>query len=151
VQRDRLGRYLLEAACVALAAVTMGTLIGISHLADYGPAAALDVGATTILAPLVTGVALGLLLTAAEPQPVILRGFAASLGAIVFVGVTLFAPVWAGAAPGLESLGTRDLARLAALFTSLFIVPVHLMGNVIGLALQDIWPSPSASARGPGL
>lgn len=145
--RDFVWKNLLEAGWVILAAVAMGTFVGVSHLTDYGPIVSLDVGATTILVPLVTGIALGLLVRAAEPQPVVLKGFAASLGAIVFIGIALYAPVVAGVVPRLESLGTRDLARLAALFTSLFIVPVHLVGNIIGFALQDMWTSPEMAER----
>ena len=131
-------RWGLDALWVFLAAVTTGTFVATANLADYRPVAVLDVGATIIGISLLVGAALGVLHAREEPETLILKSFVASLTAIVIVGLTVYAPVLAGTVADLEELGTGGLARLASIFTALFIVPVQLVGSIIGLALADV-------------
>ena len=147
VRRDPWRRIVADVLWVAAAAVTMGTFIAVAHFADYGPAVSLDTGGTVIGIPLVTGIAMGVLLAHDEPQSLVLMGFISSLGAIAIVGLTLYAPVLAGVVPRLDELGTGELARLASLLTSLFIVPIHLVGNVIGYGLEEVFPSSAHGVR----
>src|SRR3989304_5101424 len=131
---DRLRRPLADAFFIVLAAIAMGTFVGAANFPDYGPLVALDVGTVIIGVSLVAGVALGLRIPDEEPQAVVLHAFASGLGAIVIVMVPAFAPLLAGVIPSLDVLGSSGSARLAFLFTALFIVPIHVVGSVIGYA-----------------
>lgn len=135
---ERLRRTLADAFFIVLAAIAMGTFVSAANFTDYGPLVALDVGTVIIGVSLVAGVALGLRIPEEEPQAVVLHAFASGLGAIAIVMVTIFAPILAGVIPSLEVLGSSGSARLAFLFTALFIVPIHVVGSVIGYALSDL-------------
>lgn len=125
---------------VTLAAVTMGTFVTVAHYATYGPILQLGIGETILAVPLLVGIALGLLFHRTEPSALVLRGFVACAGAIVLIVVTLYAPVLAGIAPSLADLGSDDAARLGSIFTALFIIPVHLLGNVVGRGIAEVFP-----------
>lgn len=127
-----------------MASVTMGTFVAVAHFADYGPMVTFDVGETVIGIPLIVGIVLGLLLSDDEPQSLVFKGFGASLGAIVIVAFTVYAPVLANVVQNLDDLGVAETARLASLFISLFIVPIHLVGNVIGRGVAEVFPSISS-------
>lgn len=136
----------MDGVWVTLAAVTMGTFVTVAHYATYGPMVELGIGETILAVPLLVGIALGLIFHRAEPPALILRGFVACAGAIVLIVLTLFAPVLAGIAPSLADLGSEDAARLGSVFTGLFIIPIHLLGNVIGRGVAEVFPP---SARTP--
>lgn len=138
---ERLRQRLLTSLWVALAAVTMGTFVTVAHYAAYGPILTLGVGETILAVPLLVGTALGLLFYRSEPPALIFRGLVACAGAIAFVVLTVYAPVLAGIVPSLADLGGEDAARLASIFTALFIVPVHLLGNVIGRGVAEVFPA----------
>lgn len=118
----------------------MGTFVTVAHYAAYGPILPLGIGETILGVPLLVGIALGLLFHRSEPQALVLRGFVACGGAIALVVLTLYAPVLAGIVPSLSDLGSEDAARLASIFTALFIIPVHLLGNVIGRGIAEVFP-----------
>ncbi len=120
-----------------LAGFAMGTLVAAASLATYGSLATLDFGATVIFIGLLAGMAVGVRLRASEPQVLVIAGFVASSFAILIVVLSIYAPVFAGVVPGLEALGSTDTARVAYLFASLFLIPIHLVGCVIGYALAD--------------
>ncbi len=140
MRRDELRARLLDAVWVALAALAMGTFVTVAHYATYGPMLPLGIGETILAVPLLVGIALGLLFRTAEPAALIFRGFVACAGAIALIAVTLYAPVLAGTVPSLADLGTEDAARLGSIFTALFIIPVHLLGNVIGRGIAEAFP-----------
>lgn len=117
----------------------MGTLIGIASLPEYGPLVQIEMGTAIIAVSLITGIALGLQVSEEEPSGLILRTFLASLGAIAIVAVTVLAPMLAGVVPTLDVVAPSGSARLGALFTALFIVPVHILGGVIGFGLADLF------------
>lgn len=147
---DVIRRGILDVAFVVLAAVSMGTLVAVANFADYGPLVVLDVGATTILTGLGAGIALGLVLRNTTPQYLVLAGFLGSCFAVAIVFLTVYAPVLAGVVPGLEILGSTDTARLAIMFTSLFLIPIHVVGCVVGYALADFF-APAEFERGGDL
>ena len=138
--REGAGIPWLDGLWVGLAAFTMGTFVAVAHYAAYGPILPLGVGETILTVPLLVGIALGLLFHRVEPAALVLRGFVACAGAIVLIVVTLYAPVLAGITPSLADLGSEDAARLASVFTSLFILPVHLLGNVVGRGIAEVFP-----------
>ncbi len=138
--RDRWGGRWLDAVWVILAAVAMGTFVAVAHYSAYGPMVPLGVGETILAVPLLVGIALGLLFHKTEPPALVLRGFLACAGAILLIFVTLYAPVFAGVVPSLADLGSEDAARLASVFTALFILPIHLLGNVIGRGIAEVFP-----------
>ena len=135
--RESLQKSLVDTLLVVAAAIALGTLVAAANFVDYGPLIVLDVGTVIIGVSLVTGMALGLRATDEDPQILILRAFASGLGAIAIVMTTVFAPILAGVIPSLDVLGSSGSTRLAFLFTSLFIVPIHVVGAVIGHALSD--------------
>lgn len=131
---------------IVLGAVAMGTLVAVAHFADYRPIVALGVGETVLAVPLLVGIGLGLLFYRDEPQALMFKGFLACLGAILLVTATVLLPVSAGIVSGLGDLGASDSARIGALFTALFIIPIHLLGNVIGRGIAELLP-PAVSSR----
>ncbi len=137
MQREVLRRGLTEVMFVILGGVSMGTFVAVANFADYGALLTLDVGATIILVALATGIATGLRLRVAEPQYLVVAGFLGSLIAIVIVVLSVYAPVFAGVVPGLEALGPSDSARAVIIFVSLFLIPIHIVGCVVGYALGD--------------
>ncbi len=137
MDRDVVRRGLIEAVFVVLAGFSMGTLVVVANFADYGALLTLDVGGTIIFVALATGIAIGLRLRDAEPQYVVLAGFLGSSIAIIIVTISVYAPVFSGAVPGLEALGPADSARAVIIFASLFLIPIHLVGCVVGYALAD--------------
>jgi len=137
MRREVLRRGIVEALFVILAGVSMGTLVVVANFADYGALLTLDFGATIIFVALATGIAIGLRLHATEPQYLVVAGFLGSLTAIVIVSLSVYAPVFAGAVPGLEALGPSDSARAVIIFASLFLIPIHIVGCVVGYALAD--------------
>jgi len=140
LNRERLVRILSEGLWIALDAVVMGTFVAVAHFADYNPLVPLSVGETVIGVPLITGMVLGLLLHKDEPQSVALKGFLACAGAIVLIVLTVYLPVLGGIVTSLGDLGTTDSARIGALFTSLFVLPIHLLGTMIGRGLAELFP-----------
>ena len=118
----------------------MGTFVTVAHYSTYGPILQLGIGETILAVPLLVGIALGLLFHRAEPPALVLRGFLACAGAIALIVVTLYAPVLAGIVPSLADLGSGDAARLGSLFTAFFIIPVHLLGNVVGRGIAEVFP-----------
>lgn len=131
-------KALVDILWIALTSVTMGTFVAIPHFLDYGPLLVFDVGAAVIGIGLVAGVVLGFLLAEDEIQYIVLKGFLACLGAIAVIAITVYAPVFAGVVSNLSDLGSSQPARLASLFVALFLVPIHLVGNVIGAALAEM-------------
>ena len=115
----------------------MGTLVVVANFSDYGLWLSLDVGGTIIFVALAAGIAIGLRLRDTEPQFLVLAGFVASSIAIGIVVISVYAPVFAGVIPGLEALGPSDSARAVIIFVSLFLIPLHLVGCVVGYALAD--------------
>ncbi len=134
-------RILQDALWLSLDATTMGTFVAVAHYADYNPLIPIGVGETILGIPLLTGLALGLLLRKDEPQAIALKGFLACIGAMIFVVLTVYLPVLAGIVTSLGDLGPTDSARIGALFTSLFIIPIHLLGTMIGRGLAELFPS----------
>lgn len=122
---------------MALAGIAIGTFVAVAGFSDYGPLVGLEMGSTIIGVSLVGGVLLGLLSRDEEPGPLILRAFLASVIAIAMVALTVLAPVLAGVLSSLEDLGSSGTSRLALIFTSLFIVPMVVVGAMIGYALAD--------------
>jgi len=137
MDRELVRRGLIESIFVVLAGFSMGTLVVVANFADYGLLLSLDVGATIIFVALGAGIAIGLRLRDAEPQYLVLAGFVGSSIAIVIVVISVYAPVFAGVVPGLEVLGPSDSARAVIIFVSLFLIPIHLVGCVVGYALAD--------------
>jgi hypothetical protein len=134
-ERIRIG--LFHALGVGLAAVAMGGAIGAMSLPEYGPLLQIDVGSAIIGISLLAGIALGLQTSDEEPAGVILRTFLASLGAIAMVAATILAPMIAGVVTTLDAVDASGSARLGLIFTALFIVPIHVLGGVIGFGLAD--------------
>lgn len=149
MQRDVVRRGFIEAIFVLLAGFSMGTLAAVANFDDYGLLLTLDVGGTIILVAPAVGIAIGLRLRDAEPQYLVIAGFAASSLAVVIVLLTVFAPVLVGVVPSLEVLGSTDTGRVAILFTSLFIIPIHVVGCVIGYALADFLAPAEFGRREP--
>lgn len=137
MDRKLIQRALVEAVFVVLAGFSMGTLVAVANFSDYGLWLSLDVGGTIIFVALAAGIAIGLRLRDTEPQFLVLAGFVASSIAIVIVVISVYAPVFAGVIPGLEALGPSDSARAVIIFVSLFLIPLHLVGCVVGYALAD--------------
>jgi len=121
MDRELVRRGLIESIFVVLAGFSMGTLVVVANFADYGLLLSLDVGATIIFVA----------------QYLVLAGFVGSSIAIVIVVISVYAPVFAGVVPGLEVLGPSDSARAVIIFVSLFLIPIHLVGCVVGYALAD--------------
>ncbi len=118
----------------------MGTFVAISFFQDYGVPVPFDVGEAIIGVPILAGIAVGLASSRAEPQALVVKGFAASLGAIALVFVTVFAPVLSGVVGSLDDIGVSESTRIVSLIASLFIIPVHLLGSMIGYALAEVFP-----------
>ncbi len=149
MKADPVWRGLSQGFGVLFAACAMGTVVGVANLPEYGPLLRLDVGTAIIGVSLLAGIALGLMSDDEEPSGLILRTFLASIGAVAIVAVTVLAPVFAGVVPSLDVLGPPGSARLAAVFTALFVLPIHVLGGVIGFALADSFaPSQLGGSQG---
>jgi hypothetical protein len=121
-----------------MAALAMGTFVTVAHFGDYGPLLSIGVGETLLVIPFVVGLALGFLLTDDEPQFLVAKGFLAALGAIALIASAVYAPVLVGVVQTLDQLGAAQPARLASLFTAMFIVPFHIVGTVVGRAIAEL-------------
>lgn len=149
MKADRIRIGLFHALGVLLAAVSMGGIVGAASLPEYGPLLRIDVGSAIIGVSLLAGIALGLQTSDEEPSGVILRTFLASVGAIALVAVTILAPMLAGVAPTLDAVDSSGSTRLGLIFTALFIVPIHVLGGVIGFGLADFFaPAEYSGSRG---
>lgn len=140
---------LFHALGVILSAVSMGALVGVASLPEYGPLLQIEVGSAIIGVSFIAGIALGLQTSEDEPAGLILRTFLASVGAITIVVLTVLAPMLAGVVPTLDVVGPSGSARLGAVVAALFIVPIHILGGVIGFGLADLFaPAQVGGLRG---
>ncbi|MFQ5870914.1 MAG: hypothetical protein ACE5IB_01985 [Candidatus Geothermarchaeales archaeon] len=135
---------LQDALWMAAASIAMGSFIAVAHFQDFRPPLVLGVGEAILSVSLGVGALLGLLSSRDDISIVIARSFVASIGAFIFIVLTVFAPVLAGVVPDLGFLGGGQLVR-ASLLTSIFILPLNLLGSVFGSILGE-WLR--ASSRG---
>ncbi len=135
---------------IIVASVAMGSFVSIAHFQDFGPPILLGVGETVLSTALVVGIFLGLLFSKDEITVVIGRGILASVGAYVFILITVFAPILTGIVPDITYLGGGQLVR-AALLTAIFILPLNLLGSVSGRLLGEWFKASSGGLKGEGL
>lgn len=122
---------LLDALWVVAAAWAIGAFVALAHLQDLQPFGFLGIGETILAVSLGVGFLLGLALSEDEIQVVVLKAFVVSLGAFIFVQLTVYAPVLTGVAPNLYVLEGLEAAR-ASPVTAIFLIPLNLLGSVLG-------------------
>lgn len=141
---------LLTASWIAVASVAMGSLVSIAHLQEFAPPVLLGVGETLLSVALSVGILLGLIFSRQDISFVIAMGVLASMGAYIFTLLTVYTPILAGIVPDITSLGGGQLAR-AALLTSIFILPLNLLGSVAGRLLGERFRTFSRGVRSESL
>ncbi len=137
---------LLTASWITVASVAMGSLVSIAHLQEYAPPVLLGVGETILSVALSVGILLGLIFSREDISFVITMGVLASLGAYIFTLITVHTPVLAGIVPDIANLGGGQLIR-AGLLTSIFILPLNLLGSVAGRLLGERFRAFSRGVR----
>ncbi len=119
--------------------------MSLANLQALQPIGLLGIGETILAVSLGVGFLLGLALSGDEIHLVVLKAFAVSLTAFIFVQLTVYAPVLAGVAPDLFVLEGLEAAR-ASPVTAIFLIPLSLLGSVLGRLLGE---GLKASSRRP--
>jgi hypothetical protein len=137
--KRRLYVFLSALAWGIVSAVIIAYFFFSAFFPEYAPIVLGAAGIAILVIPAFTGFLMGIMLSDYEEKVVIYGSFFVTLFAIVLIFVVLFLPLITGIAADVSELTSGDERRQAVVLSSIFILPIALVGGIAGKAFGDTY------------
>lgn len=119
-------------------ALTLATLFFISFFPEYSPFASMEIGFNVIFAPLAVSFMVGLLANEQRVPVMVLLSLVLVFITVVIAFLAVYSPVVSGIVGDASYLPSTDEQRMSMVFTTLFIIPLTIIGTVLGKAVGGV-------------
>lgn len=120
---------------VSCGALTLATLFFISFFPEYSPFADMEIGFNVIFAPLAVSFMVGLLANEQSVPIMVLLSLILVFISVIIAFLAVYAPLVSGVVGDAAYLPSTDEQRMSMVFTTLFIIPLTIIGTVLGKAV----------------
>lgn len=128
-------QVILWTSCGAL---TLATLFFISFFPEYSPFASMDIGFNIIFAPIAVSFMVGLLANEQSVPVMILLSLTLVFISVIIAFLAVYSPLVSGIVGDAAYLPSTDEQRMSMVFTTLFIIPLTIIGTVLGKAVGGV-------------
>ena len=119
-------------------AVTMATFFFISFFPEYSPFAEGEIGFSIIFLPITVSFVVGLLANEFEVPVTVLISILLVIISVTIAFLAVFHPVISGIVVDPTDLPSTDEQRMSMVFSALFIMPLTLIGTILGKAVGAV-------------
>lgn len=119
-------------------AVTMATFFFISFFPEYSPFAEGEIGFSIIFLPITVSFVVGLLANEFEVPVTVLISILLVIISVTIAFLAVYHPVISGIVVDPTDLPSTDEQRMSMVFSALFIMPLTLIGTVLGKAVGAV-------------
>ena len=119
-------------------AVTMATFFFISFFPEYSPFAEGEIGFSIIFLPITVSFVVGLLANEFEVPVTVLISILLVIISVTIAFLAVFHPVISGIVVDPMDLPSTDEQRMSMVFSALFIMPITLIGTILGKAVGAV-------------
>lgn len=116
----------------------MATFFFISFFPEYSPLAETEIGFSIIFAPVTISFIVGLLANEYEVSVMVLLSLALVAITVIIAFLVVYSPLLAGVVSDPIYLPSTDEQRISMVFSSLFIIPLTIIGTVLGKAVGRV-------------
>ncbi|MFQ6106277.1 MAG: hypothetical protein ACE5QF_01620 [Thermoplasmata archaeon] len=138
VSRKSVYSGLLAVLWTFCGAITMASFFFISFFPEYSPFAEGEIGFSVIFAPLAVSFMVGLLANEHNVSVMILLSISIVFIAAVIAFLAVYAPILSGIVSNATYLPSTDEQRMSMVFSTLFIIPLTVIGTVLGKAVGGV-------------
>lgn len=138
VDRETIQRASLALLWTLCGAVTMATFFFISFFPEYSPFAEGEIGFSIIFLPITVSFVVGLLANEFEVPVMVLISILLVIISVIIAFVAVYHPVISGIVVDAQNLPSTDEDRMSMVFSALFIMPLTLIGTVLGKAVGAV-------------
>lgn len=148
VDRETIRSWLFALFWTICGAITMASFFFMSFFPEYSPFAEGEIGFSVIFAPLAVSFMVGLLANELDVPVMVLLAVILVLVSVVIAFLAVYSPLFSGVVADATQLPSSDEQRISMVFTTLFIVPLTVIGTVLGKAVGGmILPSDETLAE----
>jgi len=119
-------------------AVTMATFFFISFFPEYSPFAEGEIGFSIIFLPITVSFVVGLLANEFEVPVTVLISILLVIISVTIAFLAVYHPVISGIVVDPRDLPSTDEQRMSMVFSALFIMPITLIGTILGKAVGAV-------------
>ncbi len=101
---------------------------------EFAPFGGGDVGTAILVIPAFCGFLMGVVMNEYDMKEIIYGCFILTVMSLVLIYITLFIPLITGTATDISQLASGEEQRQAVVLSAIFILPVSVIGGVIGKA-----------------
>jgi hypothetical protein len=138
VDRKTLEKASLVLLWTACGAITMATFFFISFFPEFSPFPDGEIGFSIIFLPITISFVVGLLANEYDVPAMVLLSILLVIIAVVIAFLAVYSPVISGVVADARNLPSSDEQRMSMVFSALFIIPLSLIGTVLGKAVGDV-------------
>jgi hypothetical protein len=116
----------------------MATFFFISFFPEYSPFAEGEIGFSVIFLPITVSFVVGLLANEFDVPVMVLISILLVIISVVIAFLAVYSPLLSGVVGDPRLLPSSDEQRMSMVFSSLFILPLTLIGSVLGKAVGAV-------------
>jgi hypothetical protein len=110
-----------------------------TYFPEFSPIGPGDAGIAFLVVPGFCGFVIGAMLSELEEKIAVYASFVLTGMSIGLIFVVLFLPLITGTVADMSQLGSSDQERQSIVLTSIFILPISLIGSVAGKAFGEVY------------
>ena len=118
--------------------VTMAAFFFVSFFPEFSPFPEGEIGFSIIFLPMTISFVVGLLANEYEVPAMVLLAIVLVVISVIIAFLAVYFPVIDGTVADARFLPSSDEQRMSMVFSALFIIPLALIGTVLGKAVGDV-------------
>ena len=119
-------------------AITMATFFFVSFFPEYSPFAVGEIGFSILFLPITVSFVVGLLANEFDVPAMVLISILLVIISVAIAFLAVYSPQISGIVVDAGDLPSTDEQRMSMVFSSLFIMPLTLIGTVLGKAVGAV-------------
>ncbi|MFQ5909401.1 MAG: hypothetical protein ACE5IJ_01615 [Thermoplasmata archaeon] len=139
VSKKQVYEALLAVLWTFCGGITLASFFFISFFPEYSPFAESEIGFNVFFAPIAVSFMVGLLANEFDVSTMVLLSISLILITVLIAFVAVYSPLFTGVINDPSLLPSTDEQRMSMVFSSIFIIPLAIIGTVLGKAVGGVF------------